>query len=60
MFESVDRELPVQKIGGSVPDRINPMTSQFILVGHLALLGYGKDWMAKSQDNGTGGVVSHW
>ena len=51
-------------IGSLLPSRVNSMTYQIyacrFLAWHLALLGYGKDWLARCQDNGTGLDIESW
>ena len=49
--ESIERWLPVWKIGSSIPGRIKPMTYQIdtsrYLIRHSALIGEGKHWFVQ-------------
>ena len=57
MAESLERMLPVRKVGSSSPGRVKPMTYQIgtcqYLAWYPALLGYGKNWLSQYQVNVT-------
>ena len=62
--ELVERLLPVQEIGSSIPGRVKPMTFKIdtchFLAYRLALIGWNKDSLAQCQDNVTQWDIGSW
>ena len=64
VIESVERKLPMLKVGSSNPDRVKPMAYKVYTCRYLtwcsALLGQGKDWLVQYQDNVTKCEINSW
>ena len=57
MAESVERGLPVRKVGSLIPDQVKPMTYKIgicrFLTSRSAILAEGKNWLSQCPDNVT-------